>query len=99
LLRGGESRGVLFADQWNNPENPRAHYLTTAAEIWRDTDGKIDAFICSVGTGGTLAGVSQFLRERRPSVVIGCADPEGAATVNLFTPGEASATSRTFSHQ
>lgn len=89
LLRGGESKGVLFADQWNNPENPRAHYLTTGPEIWRDTDGQVDGFICSVGTGGTLAGVSQFLREKKPSVVIGCADPEGAAMFNLFTRGEA----------
>jgi cysteine synthase A len=75
-LRGREPNGVLFADQWNNLENRKAHYLTTGPEIWADTEGKVDAFICSVGTGGTLAGVSEFLREEDPDIVIGCADPE-----------------------
>ena len=64
--------GVLFADQWNNLDNRKAHYVSTGPEIWRDTDGKIDGFICSVGTGGTLAGVSTFLREKKKDIVIGC---------------------------
>jgi len=88
-LRPSEPKGVLFADQWNNLDNRKAHYLTTGPEIWADTDGKVDAFICSVGTGGTLAGIAMYLRERNPSVVIGCADPEGAAMYSLFTSGKA----------
>jgi cysteine synthase A len=88
-LRKTEAKGVLFADQWNNLDNLQAHYLTTGPEIWAGTGGKVDAFICSVGTGGTLAGVSRALRERRPDIVIGCADPEGAAMFSLFSTGTA----------
>jgi cysteine synthase A len=88
-LRPDEPNGVLFADQWNNLDNRKAHYLTTGPEIWADTDGRIDAFICSVGTGGTLAGTGMFLREKKPAIVIGCADPEGAAMYSLFTSGKA----------
>jgi cysteine synthase A len=88
-LRQTEPNGVLFADQWNNLENARAHTLTTGPEIWKQTDGTVSAFICSVGTGGTLAGTSAYLREQKPDVVIGCADPEGAAMFSLFTTGEA----------
>jgi cysteine synthase A len=90
-LRKREPNGVLFADQWNNLENARAHTLTTGPEIWRQTDGKIDAFICSVGTGGTLAGTTAYLRQEKPDIVIGCADPEGAGMFNLFTTGDAKA--------
>src|SRR5919201_2827848 len=63
-LRKREPNGVLFADQWNNLDNRKAHYLSTGPEIWDQTNGKVDGFICSVGTGGTLAGVSTFLCER-----------------------------------
>ena len=91
-LRKTEPNGVLFADQWNNPDNRKAHYLTTGPEILTATDGKIDAFVCSVGTGGTLAGVSTYLREKKPGIVIGCADPEGAAMYNLFKTGTATVT-------
>jgi cysteine synthase A len=90
-LKASEPCGVLFADQWNNLENRRAHTLTTGPEIWAQTDGAIDAFICSVGTGGTLAGTSTFLREQKPEIIIGCADPEGAAMYSLFANGEAKA--------
>ena len=90
--RHTEPNGVLFADQWNNLDNRHAHYLTTGPEIFADTDGKVDAFICAVGTGGTLAGVSAFLREKKPGVVIGCADPQGAAMYNYFKTGEAKPT-------
>ena len=62
-LKKTEKNGVIFADQWNNPDNRKAHYVSTGPEIWQQTDGKIDGFICSIGTGGTIAGVSQFLRE------------------------------------
>ncbi|HVZ13042.1 MAG TPA: cysteine synthase A [Bauldia sp.] len=88
-LRQSEPHGVLFADQWNNLENRRAHFLTTGPEIMRQTGGKVDAFICSVGTGGTLAGTATYLREARPGIVIGCADPEGAGMASLFTTGTA----------
>jgi cysteine synthase A len=90
-LREKEPNGVLFADQWNNLDNRRAHYLTTGPEIFDQTGGAVDAFICSVGTGGTLAGVTTYLREARPGIVIGCADPEGAAMFSLFSTGEAKA--------
>jgi cysteine synthase A len=92
VLRKSEPNGVIFADQWNNLDNRRAHYVSTGPEIWQQTDGKVDAFICSVGTGGTIAGVSTFLREMKKDIVIGCADPRGAAMYNLFAHGEAKAT-------
>lgn len=87
-----EPNGVLFADQWNNLDNRKAHYLTTGPEILEQTDGKIDGFICAVGSGGTLAGVSTYLREQQPGVTIGCADPLGAGMYHLFKDGEAKAT-------
>ena len=90
-LRKREPHGVLFADQWNNLDNRKAHYVTTGPEIWEQTEGKVDAFICAVGTGGTLAGVSTFLREKKAGIVIGVADPKGAAMYNLFAHGEAKA--------
>ena len=86
-LRQGEPKGVLYADQWNNLDNRLAHYLSTGPEIWQQTDGKVDGFICAVGTGGTLAGVTQYLREKKKDVVIGCADPCGAAMYDLFAHG------------
>src|ERR1700720_166002 len=91
-LRETEKNGVLFADQWNNLDNRMAHYLSTGPEIWEQTEGKVDAFICSVGTGGTLAGASMFLREKKKNIVIGCADPKGGAMYNLFAHGEAKMT-------
>ena len=90
-LRKSEPNGVIFADQWNNLDNRKAHYETTGPEIWQGTDGRIDGFICSIGTGGTLAGASTFLRERNKDIVIGVADPRGAAMYNFFTQGEAKA--------
>ena len=91
-LRNTEKNGVLFADQWNNLDNRKAHYLSTGPEIWQQTEGKIDGFICSVGTGGTLAGTAQYLREKKHGVVIGCADPRGAAMYHLFKDGETKVT-------
>ncbi len=90
-LRQREPKGVLFADQWNNLDNRKAHYVSTGPEIWDETQGKVDAFICAIGTGGTIAGVSTYLRERKKDVVIGVADPRGAAMYNLFAHGEAKA--------
>ncbi|HWV42275.1 cysteine synthase A [Pseudorhodoplanes sp.] len=91
-LRKTEKNGVLFADQWNNLDNRKAHYVSTGPEIWRDTNGKIDGFICSVGTGGTLAGVSTYLREQKPDIAIGVADPRGAAMYHLFKDGKPTVT-------
>src|SRR5499427_5283904 len=90
-LRKNEPNGVLFADQWNNLDNRKAHYVSTGPEIWDQTEGKIDGFICAIGTGGTLAGVATYLRERKKDVVIGVADPKGAAMYDLFAHGEAKA--------
>jgi cysteine synthase A len=90
-LRKNEPNGVLFADQWNNLDNRRAHYLSTGPEIWQQTEGTVDGFICAIGTGGTIAGTAAYLRERKKDIVIGIADPRGAAMYNLFACGEARA--------
>jgi cysteine synthase A len=91
-LRKRERNGVLFADQWNNLDNRKAHYVATGPEVWEQTGGKVDAFICSIGTGGTLAGVATFLREKKKDIVVGVADPRGAAMYHLFKDGEAKLT-------
>jgi len=83
-----DPQGAIWAQQFDNVANRQGHYETTGPEIWRQTAGKIDGFICSVGTGGTLAGVAQALRERRSEVTIGLADPPGAALYSYFTTGE-----------
>src|SRR5471032_541729 len=88
-LRKTEPNGVLFADQWNNLDNAKAHYESTGPEIWQQTEGKVDGFICSVGSGGTLAGVSRYLKEKSKDITIGCADPHGAAMYELFRNGAA----------
>jgi cysteine synthase A len=91
-LRKTESNGVVFADQWNNLDNAKAHYDSTGPEIWQQTGGTIDGFICSVGTGGTLAGTSRALKERNKDIVIACADPHGFAMYELFKHGVAKST-------
>ncbi len=91
-LKKTEKNGVIFADQWNNLDNSKAHYVSTAPEIWNETGGKIDGFVCAVGCGGTLAGVSRYLKEKKKNVVIGVADPRGAAMYHLFKDGEAKTT-------
>jgi cysteine synthase A len=90
-LRKTERLGVFYADQWNNLDNRKAHYQSTGPEIWEETDGKVSGFICAIGTGGTIAGVSSYLREKNKDIVIGIADPRGAAMYNLFAHGEAKA--------
>ena len=82
-----EPNGVLFADQWNNLANRRAHFETTGPEIWRQTEGKIDGFICAIGTGGTIAGTSTYLKQQNPNVIVGLADPFGAAMYSHFAHG------------
>ena len=90
-LKKTEKNGVIFADQWNNLDNRKAHYVSTGPEIWQQTGGKVDGFICSIGTGGTIAGVSTYFRKMKKDIVIGVADPRGAAMYNLFAHGEAKA--------
>jgi cysteine synthase A len=80
--------GALWANQFDNVANRDFHEQTTAVEIWDETNGRVDGFICSVGTGGTLAGVARGLRARHPGVQIGLADPQGSALYNYFTSGE-----------
>ena len=83
-----EPNGAVWANQFDNVANREAHVRGTGPEIWEQTGGKIDGFICSVGSGGTLAGVAIALRERNPQVAIGIADPLGAALFNYYTQGE-----------
>jgi cysteine synthase A len=83
-----EPNGAVWANQFDNTANRDAHYLTTGPEIWAQTAGKVDGFICAVGSGGTLAGVAAALREKKPEVAIGLADPFGAALFSYYTQGE-----------
>ena len=83
-----EPNGAIWANQFDNTANRMGHYQTTGPEIWAQTGGKIDAFTCAVGTGGTLAGVGMFLKERDPAVRIVLADPMGAALFNYYKHGE-----------
>jgi cysteine synthase A len=87
-LDAKEPNGAVWANQFDNTANRDGHYRTTGPEIWEQTGGKVDAFICAVGTGGTLAGVAAALKERNPKVVIGLADPPGAALYSYFKTGE-----------
>jgi cysteine synthase len=82
-----EPNGAIWANQFDNVANRNAHVATTGPEIWEQTGGRVDGFICAVGTGGTLAGVAMALRERSPGVVIGLADPMGAALYSYYTRG------------
>jgi cysteine synthase A len=83
-----EPNGVIWANQFDNTANRQAHVETTGPEIWEQTEGRVDGFICAVGTGGTLAGVAEALRERKAGVAIGLADPGGAALYNWYAHGE-----------
>ncbi|ATC31955.1 cysteine synthase A [Caulobacter vibrioides] len=83
-----EPNGVIWANQFDNTANRDAHYRSTGPEIFEQTSGKVDGFICAVGSGGTLAGVAAALRERKPSVRIGLADPYGAALYAWYKDGE-----------
>lgn len=83
-----EPNGAIWANQFDNVVNRQSHVETTAPEIWQQTDGKIDGFICAVGSGGTLAGVAEGLRAKSRDVKIGIADPEGAALFSYYTTGE-----------
>jgi cysteine synthase len=83
-----EIENAIWANQFDNPVNRQAHYETTGPEIWRDTAGKVDAFVCATGTGGTLAGVAQFLKEQNPAVRTVLADPHGSGLYSFLKTGE-----------
>ena len=83
-----EPNGVIWANQFDNTANRDAHVHSTAPEIWDQTGGKIDGFICAVGSGGTLAGVALGLHERNKDIKVGLADPDGAALYNYYKNGE-----------
>ena len=87
-LAATEPNGAIWANQFDNVANRQAHLETTGPEIWEQTDGKVDGFVCAVGTGGTLAGVGMALKERNPKVTIALADPMGAALYSYYTTGE-----------
>ena len=85
--RLAEERGWFWANQFDNTANRQAHYRTTGPEIWKQTDGNVSAFVAAVGTGGTLAGTTRYLKEQNPKVFGVCADPYGAAMWSWFTKG------------
>jgi len=85
-----EVNGAIWANQFDNVANRKGHYENTGPEIFEQTNGKVDAFICAVGTGGTLAGTGMALKERNPKIIISLADPLGAALHSFYTTGELS---------
>ena len=85
-----EANGAIWANQFDNVANRKGHYENTGPEIFEQTNGKVDAFICAVGTGGTLAGTGLALKERNPKIIISLADPLGAALHSFYTTGELS---------
>jgi len=87
-LAASEPAGAIWANQFDNVANRQAHIDGTGPEIWEQTGGKVDGFICAVGSGGTLAGVAAALRARKPDVAIGLADPHGAALYDYYAHGE-----------
>jgi cysteine synthase A len=88
VLDSTEPNGAIWANQFDNIANRQGHIETTAEEIWEQTQGRVDAFICAAGTGGTIGGVSMGLKAKNPNVVIGLADPMGAALYSYYTTGE-----------
>ena len=93
-LNGKLDNGAIWARQFDNLANMEVHSRTTGEEIWQQTDGKVDGFICSVGTGGTLAGVSSALKAHNKDIKIGVADPMGSALYSYFKEGELKAEGR-----
>ena len=87
-LNASEPNGAIWSNQFDNLANREAHYATTGPEIWAQTDGKVDAFVSAIGSGGTIVGVSQYLRQQNPDIRIAIADPAGAAMFNWFTQGQ-----------
>ncbi|HLW27452.1 MAG TPA: cysteine synthase A [Kiloniellales bacterium] len=86
-LAKSEANGAIWANQFDNVANRRGHYETTGPEIWEQTAGKVDGFVCSVGTGGTLAGTGLALKERNPKIRVALADPSGSALWHYYAHG------------
>ena len=87
-LKSSNNNGVVWANQFDNVANSKGHYENTGPEIWEQTDGKVDGFICSSGTGGTIAGVSNALKEKNKDIKIYLSDPKGSALYNYIVNGE-----------
>ena len=87
-LKSSNNHGVVWANQFDNTANMKGHYETTGPEIWEQTDGKVDGFVCSSGTGGTIAGVSSFLKEKNKNIKIYLSDPTGSSLYNYLENGE-----------
>ena len=87
-LRPNNNNGVVWANQFDNVANSKGHYETTGPEIWEQTEGKVDGFVCSSGTGGTIAGVSNALKEKNKDIKIYLSDPKGSALYNYIVNGE-----------
>ena len=82
-----EGRPAWIAGQFENPSNPRAHYLTTGPEIWEDTDGEVDIFVSAAGTGGTVTGTARFLREKKPDIHVAAVEPAASPVLSGGQPG------------
>ncbi len=87
-IAASEPNGAIWANQFDNTANRKAHYETTGPEIWTQTGGRVDGFVCAVGSGGTLAGIHMALKERNPGIRTAIADPLGAALYNYYKHGE-----------
>lgn len=87
-LARSEPHGVLYANQWDNLSNADGHYRSTGPEIWAQTEGRVDGFVSAIGTGGTIAGVGRYLKERNPRVLVTLADPVGTSMYHWFKDGE-----------
>jgi cysteine synthase A len=87
-LRPSNNNGVIWANQFDNTANAKGHYEGTGQEIWEQTDGRVDGFVCSSGTGGTISGVSNALKEKNKDIKIYLSDPKGSALYNYIKNGE-----------
>ena len=88
IKKNNKSKSVLWANQFDNLANFQAHYKTTGPEIWKQTKGKVDGFVCAVGTGGTIAGTGSFLKNKNKKIKIGLVDPMGSALHNFYINGK-----------
>lgn len=83
-----DTPGAFYANQYHNPDNPDCHYQMTGPEIWEQCGSELDIFVCSIGTGGTVGGISKFIREQNPEIPIVGVDPKGSVYFDLFYTGE-----------